>query len=128
MIDNILFDYIITFICHNRSTTDSNKYPIIVHTLVTKRRKVEYWTQGVKAKVRAALVIPEDLMQRVEKITDPILKKRLKEFFEGVKVINFSGDMLPSQMKLTELTRGNLFRAHDDEKPANVRFRLTVGE
>ncbi|MBU47914.1 MAG: hypothetical protein CL920_04380 [Deltaproteobacteria bacterium] len=99
-----------------------------VHTLVTKRRKVEYWTQGVKAKVRAALVIPEDLMQRVEKITDPILKKRLKEFFEGVKVINFSGDMLPSQMKLTELTRGNLFRAHDDEKPANVRFRLTVGE
>lgn len=99
-----------------------------VHTLVTKRREVEYWNKGQSAKVRVAIVIPEDFEATLDSISDKSLKERLKSFFGGLRVINLHGDLSPTSMDLSELTRGNLFRAHDDEKPSNVRFTLQAGD
>lgn len=90
-----------------------------VHTMVTHRRKREFWTSGKVADIRVGLITPT-----LDSIDDPDARKILQRFFSGIPVINFSGTATQKSMQLKELTRGELFRADDSEKGISMRFTL----
>jgi hypothetical protein len=93
-----------------------------VHTMVTQIRKRDYWKQGERAQIRAALIPPDSW----DDIADESARSEVKSFFMDLKVINFGGEASIKEMKLHELTKADLFRVPDDEKGDTSRFTLWV--
>jgi hypothetical protein len=93
-----------------------------VHTMVTQRRRMEFWKKGEKAPIRAALLPPSQL----KKIAEPHLRHQLRRFFGDLSVINLSGEATTKQIEMRELTRAELFRVPDEEKGHTSRFTLSL--
>jgi hypothetical protein len=93
-----------------------------VHTMVTQIRLRDYWQKGTKAPIRAGLIPPKDFSV----IADDQARTMLREFFGDLSVVNLSGEASTQTLQMKELTRGELFRAPDEEKAHTARFVLDL--
>jgi hypothetical protein len=67
-----------------------------VHGHTTDRRATSYWTQGVPARIRGALLLPRDL----DAIDDEAARAALKGLLGTKTVINVQGQALPGSVDL----------------------------
>ena len=72
-----------------------------LQVMVDEQRPYRFWEQGISAKVRAALVVPEGL-------DEPLL--------DGRRVINFEGTVTPDSISLEEIPKSTPFRVPAAEK------------
>ncbi len=93
-----------------------------IHTMVTQIRPRDYFQKGTKAPIRAGLIPPKDLASLKEEQA----RTQLREFFGDLPVINLSGEASTQTIQMKELTRGELFRAPDEEKAHTSRFTLDL--
>ena len=83
-----------------------------VHTMVDYNRPVQFWNQGINAKVQAALLVPESIGQ----IDDSAARDFIVSFFDKRDVVNFLGDMNSNQISFEEIMWDQPFRVPAEEK------------